>query len=164
MICSPRPAASRSPATPPAASSPRRALASSPRPGAYSDYGEVETYTATVGGVVQIAWSYVRDDLGRIVEKTETTPAGTRVLVYEYDLAGSPDPRSTRTASSPRATATTTTATACRALNADGVFDAGLRRTGPAARVRRRSVHVDRQRRVAGEDGCGDGGDDNLRI
>jgi RHS repeat-associated protein len=53
----------------------------------YSDYGEVETYTATVGGVVQIAWSYVRDDLGRIVEKTETTPAGTRVLVYEYDLA-----------------------------------------------------------------------------
>jgi RHS repeat-associated protein len=53
----------------------------------YSDYGEVETYTATVGGVVQIAWSYVRDDLGRIVEKTETTPEGTRVLVYEYDLA-----------------------------------------------------------------------------
>ncbi|MBK8939519.1 MAG: RHS repeat-associated core domain-containing protein [Polyangiaceae bacterium] len=52
-----------------------------------SDYGEVETYTATVGGVVQIAWSYVRDDLGRIVEKTETTPEGTRVLVYEYDLA-----------------------------------------------------------------------------
>ncbi|MBK6520400.1 MAG: hypothetical protein IPG04_41315 [Polyangiaceae bacterium] len=54
----------------------------------YSDYGEVETYRATVGGVVQIAWSYVRDDLGRIVEKTETTPGGTRVLVYEYDLAG----------------------------------------------------------------------------
>ena len=52
-----------------------------------SDYGEVETYTATVGGVVQIAWSYVRDDLGRIVEKTETTPEGIRVLVYEYDLA-----------------------------------------------------------------------------
>ncbi|MBK6515850.1 MAG: RHS repeat-associated core domain-containing protein [Polyangiaceae bacterium] len=53
----------------------------------YNDYGEVETYTASVGGVVQVAWSYVRDDLGRIVEKTETTPAGTRVLVYEYDLA-----------------------------------------------------------------------------
>ncbi len=53
----------------------------------YSDYGEVETYSATVGAVVQVAWSYVRDDLGRIVEKTETTPAGTRVLVYEYDLA-----------------------------------------------------------------------------
>jgi YD repeat-containing protein len=53
----------------------------------YNDYGEVETYTATVGGLVQVAWSYVRDDLGRIVEKTETTPAGTRVLVYEYDLA-----------------------------------------------------------------------------
>ncbi|MBK8939828.1 MAG: RHS repeat-associated core domain-containing protein [Polyangiaceae bacterium] len=29
----------------------------------------------------------MRDDLGRIVEKTETTPEGTRVLVYEYDLA-----------------------------------------------------------------------------
>jgi RHS repeat-associated protein len=54
----------------------------------YNDYGEVETYTATVGGVVQVAWSYVRDDLGRIVEKTETTAAGSRVHVYEHDLAG----------------------------------------------------------------------------
>ncbi|MBK6514290.1 MAG: hypothetical protein IPG04_09240 [Polyangiaceae bacterium] len=54
----------------------------------YNDYGEVETYTATVGGLVQLAWSYVRDDLGRIVEKTETTAAGSRVHVYEHDLAG----------------------------------------------------------------------------
>ncbi len=53
----------------------------------YNDYGEVETYTANGPSGALLAHSYVRDDLGRIVEKTETTPEGTRVLVYEYDLA-----------------------------------------------------------------------------
>jgi RHS repeat-associated protein len=85
--CSPRPAASRSPGTPASGFVTQASAGLVTEAWTYNDYGEVETYSATVGAVVQIAWSYVRDDLGRIVEKTETTPAGTRVLVYEYDLA-----------------------------------------------------------------------------
>ncbi len=51
----------------------------------YDPYGDVATSTATSAGLPVLHLAYVRDDLGRITEQTETTPSGTRVLSYEYD-------------------------------------------------------------------------------
>jgi RHS repeat-associated protein len=59
-------------------------------------FGEREGYVARAGdpetGDVLLAVDYVRDDLGRIVQKTETFGAsaggGTHVFEYGYDLAG----------------------------------------------------------------------------
>jgi RHS repeat-associated protein len=126
MICSPRLAASRSPG-PPASGFVTQATAGLVTEAwTYNDYGEVETYTATVGGVFQIAWSYVRDDLGRIVEKTETTPAGSRVLVYEHDLAGSARSAVYEDGLLAESYGYDDNGNRFSSLNADGVFDAAF--------------------------------------
>ncbi|MBK6519284.1 MAG: hypothetical protein IPG04_35390 [Polyangiaceae bacterium] len=51
----------------------------------YDPYADVATATATVAGLPLLQTAYLRDDLGRITEQTETTASGTRVLSYEYD-------------------------------------------------------------------------------
>ena len=50
----------------------------------YDPYGDVATASATAAGLPVLQLAYLRDDLGRITEQTETTPSGTRVLSYEY--------------------------------------------------------------------------------
>lgn len=55
----------------------------------YDGFGEVSRYTASFGAAPLLDLQYVRDDLGRITQKTETTDDGiTRVFGYDYDLAG----------------------------------------------------------------------------
>jgi RHS repeat-associated protein len=54
----------------------------------YSSYGEVSTYAATVGASALLSVAYTRDDLGRIVTKTETVDGVTTTYGYTYDLAG----------------------------------------------------------------------------
>ena len=54
----------------------------------YSPYGEVSAYSASDGGSALLSIAYVRDDLGRIVTKTETIDAVTTTYGYTYDLAG----------------------------------------------------------------------------
>ncbi len=51
----------------------------------YDPYGDVATSTATIAGLPIFETAYLRDDLGRINEQTETTASGTRVIFYEYD-------------------------------------------------------------------------------
>ncbi|MBI4954787.1 MAG: hypothetical protein HY908_22385, partial [Myxococcales bacterium] len=55
----------------------------------YNGHGEVVAYSASAGGNPLLDLSYVRDALGRIVEKTESVEGGApTVEAYEYDLAG----------------------------------------------------------------------------
>ncbi|MBI4954921.1 MAG: hypothetical protein HY908_23060, partial [Myxococcales bacterium] len=55
----------------------------------YNGHGEVVAYSASAAGVSLLDVSYVRDALGRIVEKTESVEGGApTVETYEYDLAG----------------------------------------------------------------------------
>jgi len=54
----------------------------------YNDYGELETYDASHLGSSMLSVSYVRDALGRIASKTETTGGETHTYVYRYDLRG----------------------------------------------------------------------------
>jgi YD repeat-containing protein len=56
----------------------------------YNAFGELETYAAWVTGAATplLATSFVRDALGRIVEKTETVGSETDVYTYGYDQAG----------------------------------------------------------------------------
>jgi RHS repeat-associated protein len=54
----------------------------------YSAFGELESYTSSVGGTPFYSVTYQRDNLGRISAKTETLQGTTRTLVYSYDLAG----------------------------------------------------------------------------
>lgn len=54
----------------------------------YSDYGELASSVATVGGTPALSFTYLRDDLGRITEKTETRSGVSRVFGYSYDAAG----------------------------------------------------------------------------
>jgi RHS repeat-associated protein len=54
----------------------------------YSDFGELAATAASFDGVPFLSFSYVRDDLGRIVQKTETLLGVTRVFEYAYDPAG----------------------------------------------------------------------------
>ncbi len=54
----------------------------------YSPYGEIASYSAAANGAPLIAYSYVRDDLGRIAEKTETRGGVSHVFAYAYDDAG----------------------------------------------------------------------------
>jgi len=91
----------------------------------YSAYGEVETKTSSYNGTPLLELAYVRDDLGRITQKTETVGGVTTVSVYQYDEVGrlltvtedgtlaesySYDPNGNRTS----------------ALNASGVFGAAF--------------------------------------
>ncbi len=50
----------------------------------YSEYGELSALATTVSGSPLLSFSYVRDDLGRITEKTENGV----VTAYGYDAAG----------------------------------------------------------------------------
>jgi RHS repeat-associated protein len=54
----------------------------------YTSYGEPETYRARFGGLEIFAVQYIRDALGRIVQKTETLEGQTTTYTYEYDRAG----------------------------------------------------------------------------
>jgi RHS repeat-associated protein len=54
----------------------------------YSAFGELESYTSSVGSTPFYSVTYQRDNLGRISAKTETLQGTTRTLAYSYDLAG----------------------------------------------------------------------------
>ncbi|HYO56161.1 kelch repeat-containing protein [Archangium sp.] len=54
----------------------------------YNAYGEVETSSAFVGATPLYTMQLVRDDLGRISQKTETLHGTTHTYVYTYDTAG----------------------------------------------------------------------------
>lgn len=55
---------------------------------AVNPYGEVTDYQAAYGGGSDFSVHYVRDALGRIIEKTEVTGGETHTYAYGYDLAG----------------------------------------------------------------------------
>jgi len=55
---------------------------------AYSDYGEIESSVAAYSGTPMLSFAYLRDDLGRITQKTETLLGVARVFEYAYDPAG----------------------------------------------------------------------------
>jgi len=91
----------------------------------YNGFGEVESKTSSYSGTPFLELEYVRDDLGRITEKTETIGGVTTVSVFQYDEVGrlltvtqdgtlaesySYDPNGNRTS----------------ALNASGVFGAAF--------------------------------------
>jgi len=54
----------------------------------YSTFAEVSGYTASVGVDQLYSESYVRDDLGRITQRTETIQGSTTTWAYSYDVAG----------------------------------------------------------------------------
>jgi RHS repeat-associated protein len=54
----------------------------------YDQFGQVATYTAKFGTTVLDDVSYVRDNLGRIQQKTETIQGTTKVTQYGYDQDG----------------------------------------------------------------------------
>jgi len=54
----------------------------------YNGFGEPTSYTAQVSGSTVYAVTYVRDDLGRIAQRTETIGSQTSTYDYAYDLAG----------------------------------------------------------------------------
>jgi RHS repeat-associated protein len=55
----------------------------------YNAFGELTSYTAMANGNPALGISYVRDQLGRIVEKTESILGGTpHVTTYGYDERG----------------------------------------------------------------------------
>jgi YD repeat-containing protein len=64
------------------------ALGSNATSQSYNSFGEVLGFTALQGGSAVLDVSYVRDDLGRIVQKTETIGGLTDTYAYGYDTAG----------------------------------------------------------------------------
>ncbi|WP_306524495.1 RHS repeat-associated core domain-containing protein [Dokdonella sp.] len=54
----------------------------------YSAFGEPATRTIQAAAAPVLDFSYTHDKLGRIVHKVETTPAGSHVTDYGYDLTG----------------------------------------------------------------------------
>jgi RHS repeat-associated protein len=54
----------------------------------YNTSAEPLTYRATVGGTPVFDVQYTRDDLGRIIQKTETIGSVTDTYIYIYDQAG----------------------------------------------------------------------------
>jgi RHS repeat-associated protein len=54
----------------------------------YNGFAEVDSYTANVNATAVFATSFVRDKLGRISQKTETSQGVTHVFDYTYDTAG----------------------------------------------------------------------------
>ena len=51
-------------------------------------YGEVQSYSTTNGATPLAAFSYVRDDAGRIAQSTEVIDSVSHTFVYGYDPAG----------------------------------------------------------------------------
>ncbi|QTA84145.1 RHS repeat-associated core domain-containing protein [Desulfonema magnum] len=55
----------------------------------FSGYGETDAESSSVNGTGLFSWSAVRDDNGRITQKTETFGDGTTATyVYDYDTVG----------------------------------------------------------------------------
>jgi len=54
----------------------------------YSTFGEVSSYVARLSGSPIYSESYVRDNLGRITQRTEVLQGVTTVWGYGYDLSG----------------------------------------------------------------------------
>ena len=54
----------------------------------FNGYGEVDGQTHTVGGQNNASWTLVRDNNGRITQKTETVNGATSIFDYTYDAAG----------------------------------------------------------------------------
>ncbi len=54
----------------------------------YNGFGETQSYQAAVGATSVAQWTYQRDKLGRITQKTETTGGIASTFDYVYDLAG----------------------------------------------------------------------------
>jgi RHS repeat-associated protein len=54
----------------------------------YDPFGSVASFTSTVSGTPSLAFTYQRDDLGRITEKTETRAGLTTVTAFTYDAVG----------------------------------------------------------------------------
>lgn len=54
----------------------------------YNAFGELQSETARYAGTPLIQWTYQRDRLGRIENKTETLEGQTTVYEYRYDLGG----------------------------------------------------------------------------
>ncbi len=54
----------------------------------FNGYGEVDSQATTVSSQNVAAWSLVRDNNGRITNKTETVDSATSVYVYTYDTMG----------------------------------------------------------------------------
>ncbi len=53
-----------------------------------AEYGELQNYSAVVNGTEQFKTSFIRDDLGRITEKTETVKGVETTYTYDYDIEG----------------------------------------------------------------------------
>jgi hypothetical protein len=63
----------------------------------FSPFGELESYSAEVDASAAYSVDFVRDDLGRIIEKTESLAGEPPVVTkYDYDPAGYPDPHRDR--------------------------------------------------------------------
>jgi len=54
----------------------------------YTSYGEPDSYSARFSGLEIFAVQYVRDALGRIIQKTEMLDGHTTIETYEYDSVG----------------------------------------------------------------------------
>src|SRR5437016_11254628 len=54
----------------------------------YNSFGELDSSRATVNGSDVFVTDLVRDDLGRITQKTETVAWQTSAFTYTYDLTG----------------------------------------------------------------------------
>ena len=54
----------------------------------FNGYGDVEGEAYSVGGQNPASWSLIRDDNGRIINKTETVDGVTASYVYTYDPVG----------------------------------------------------------------------------
>ena len=54
----------------------------------YTDFGELKTYTAKVNGSAIFSTDYIRDQLGRITQLTETNNGTTNTFNYGYDTSG----------------------------------------------------------------------------
>src|SRR4030095_970428 len=51
----------------------------------YSPYGELSSHSASLNGPTLLAWTYNRDNLGRITTVVETDGATSLQHDYEYD-------------------------------------------------------------------------------
>ena len=63
-------------------------LSSSGTTQSYNSFGEVAQFTANQGASTVLGINYQRDDLGRIIQKTETIGGLTDTYAYGYDGAG----------------------------------------------------------------------------
>ena len=54
----------------------------------YSGFGEPASYTASFNGTPLLSDQYARDNLGRIIQKTETIGGTTDTYTYAYDQSG----------------------------------------------------------------------------